>query len=79
MGREGVTVRRPLTVRIRAEDMMMFCTVAGDAGIEPSIFARQILELTARYLADGHDYLDALAAIHGAFKPRVRVPAGKAP
>lgn len=72
--------RVPLTVRISPADKAFFTEATAAAGLEAGTAARQIIELVTRYMrATGADYIEALTTLNAAFKPKVRVQAGRAP
>lgn len=76
---DDVNNRVVLTVRLEPELKDAFARAARDAGMEPGTAARQVLELIARSLSEGRDYLDVLLALRSSLKPKVRVHAGTAP
>lgn len=68
-----------LTVRMTPELKAAFTGAAEAAGMEAGTAARQLLELIARSVEGGAEYLDVLLALRTALKPTVRVQAGRAP
>ncbi|MGA1341832.1 MAG: hypothetical protein ACO33A_02115 [Hyphomonas sp.] len=59
--------RVPLTVRLDPDDKDFFAQHAERCGIEPSVAARQILELYVQRLRDGGDWIDALHELKSAW------------
>lgn len=52
--------RVQFSVRLRPEDKEAFAAATEKCGIDPSVAARQILELVVQRIALGGDFLDAL-------------------
>lgn len=71
--------RVPLTVRIKPATRVRFHEACAPYAIEPAIAARQILEMVLASLQPGEGYVNMLARLEAALKPRIRVQAGRAP
>lgn len=73
-------LRVPVTMRLTPEDKALFTSASAVAGLEAGIASRQIVELVTRYMrSTGADYIETLAVLNAALKPKVRVQAGRAP
>ena len=64
----GETIRSPLTVRLRPEDKEYFSTLTEQSGLEPSIAARQVLELVIQAMRSDRDFVVTLNTLNGALK-----------
>lgn len=62
------TVRAPLTVRLRPEDKEYFYTLTERSGLEPSIAARQVLELVIQAMRNDQDFVVTLNTLNGALR-----------
>lgn len=60
--------RVALTVRLDADDKAFFSEEAERCGLEPSVAARQILELYVRRMRAGGDFVDALFELKSAWQ-----------
>ena len=60
--------RVPLTVRLRPDDKDFFTEAAEQSGLEPSIAARQVLEIVINRLRTGGDFVDAVHAMKNALR-----------
>lgn len=64
--------RVQLSVRLKSEDKDFFAAEAEACGLEPSIAARQIIELVIRRMREGGDFVDALHLLKTAMKQQAR-------
>ncbi len=62
------TIREPLTVRLRAEDKEFFSSASERSGLEPSVAARQILELVIQRMRSDGDFVVTLGTLNGALR-----------
>lgn len=62
------TIRVPLTVRLRPEDKEFFSQITEHSGLEPSIAARQVLELVIQTLRIDGDFVTTLHTLNRALK-----------
>jgi len=60
--------RVPLTIRLKPEDKEIFVGAAEEAGVEPGIAARQVLELVIKRLREENDFLNALIDVKQAMR-----------
>lgn len=68
--------RVQLSVRLDADDKEFFAQATEACGIEPSVAARQLLELVVQRMRGGADYIDALHELKTLWKlPRRPTPA----
>jgi hypothetical protein len=61
-------VRVPLTVRLRPDDKVFFSELTERSGLEPSIAARQVLELVIQTMRTDNDFVTTLNTLNGALK-----------
>lgn len=61
-------VRVPLTVRLKPDDKVFFAQLTERSGLEPSIAARQVLELLINTMRDDGDFVITLNTINAALK-----------
>lgn len=64
-------VRVPLTIRLRPDDKEFFTELAERSGLEPSIAARQVIELMIQRMRDDGDFVVTLGTLNGALKDRI--------
>jgi len=62
------SVRVPLTIRLRPEDKEFFTQLTERSGLEPSIAARQVIELMIQRMRSDHDFVVTLNTLNGALK-----------
>lgn len=55
--------KQPLTVRMDPKSKALFEKAAIEAGLEPGVAGRQVLELFVRMLREGDGYIDAVKKI----------------
>ena len=67
------TARVQITIRLRPDDKVFFAEETEDCGLEPSVAARQILELVIQRMRAGGDFLDALHELKSVWRVPRRV------
>jgi hypothetical protein len=63
-----VAVRVPLTVRLKPDDKAFFTTLTERSGLEPSIAARQVLELVIQTMRSDGDFVITLNTLNAALR-----------
>lgn len=58
--------RQPISIRLRPEDKAFFSECAEQAGLEPSVAARQLLELFIRAMRAEGDFIGTLSKLNRA-------------
>lgn len=61
-------VRVPLTIRLRPDDKEFFTELAERSGLEPSIAARQVIELMIQKMRTDGDFVVTLGTLNGALR-----------
>ena len=73
MASQSDTTRVQITIRLRPEDKDFFAEETEHCGLEPSVAARQILELVIQRMRAGGDFVDALHELKNTWRvPRRR-------
>lgn len=68
MSAASQTIRQPITVRLKAEDKVLFARGAEECGLEAGTAARQIIELVVQRMRSDADYVDVLQIVKNALK-----------
>jgi hypothetical protein len=60
----------PLTIRLRPEDKETFVKASEEAGLEPSVAARQLMDLVIRRLREDDDLMRAMLDVRNGLQNR---------